>query len=149
MGRWSYSLGVTADQSPELGSFERSRAKRRGVRQASADLEEALARPAGQNASEWSAGAADRLALLATAFEMHAQQSEGPGGLLPEILEVSPRCAPAVEQIKRDHRDILAELQRLEGTARRGTAWPRSRISASTSWRCCTPLPATASAVRT
>jgi hypothetical protein len=109
---------VTADQSPEVGAFERSRQKRRGVRQASADLEEALARPASQDAPGWSAGAADCLALLATAFELHAQQSEGPDGLLAEILEASPRCAPAVEQIKRDHRDLLAELRNLELAAR-------------------------------
>jgi hypothetical protein len=109
---------VTADQSPELGAFERSREKRRGVRQASADLEEALARPASQDATEWSAATADCLALLAAAFELHAQQSEGPGGLLPEIVEVSPRCAPAVEQIKRDHRDILTEMRLLETSAR-------------------------------
>ena len=42
---------MTADQWPELGAFERSREKRRGVRQASADLEEALARPASQDAA--------------------------------------------------------------------------------------------------
>jgi hypothetical protein len=117
--RPSYSLDVTADQTPELGAFERSREKRRGVRQASADLEEALARPASQDAKGWSAGTADCLALLAAAFEMHAHQSEGPDGLLAEIIEVSPRCAPAVEQVKRDHRDILTELRQLEGTARR------------------------------
>ena len=110
---------MTADQSPELEAFERSREKRRGVRQASADLEEALARPAPQDAQDWSTSAADCLALLATAFELHAQQSESPEGLLAEIVEVSPRCAPAVEQIKRDHRDILADLRDLEVRARR------------------------------
>jgi hypothetical protein len=115
----SYSLCVTADQSPELGAFERSREKRRGVRQASTDLEEALARPASQDAKGWAAGTADCLGSLARAFEMHARQSEGSDGLLTEIIEVSPRCAPAVEQIKRDHRDILADIQALEGSARR------------------------------
>jgi len=110
---------VTADQSPELGAFERSREKRRGVRQASADLEEALARPASQDAQDWSTSTADCLALLATAFELHAQQSESPDGLLAEIVEVSPRCAPAVGQIKRDHRDILADLRDLEVRTRR------------------------------
>jgi hypothetical protein len=117
--RGSYSLGVTADQSPELEAFERSRQKRRGVRQASADLEEALARPASQDPQGWSTGTADSLALLATAFELHVQQSEGAEGLLAEIVEVSPRCAPAVEQIKRDHREIVAELHDLEPAARR------------------------------
>jgi hypothetical protein len=110
---------VTADPSPELGAFETSRQKRRGVRQASAELEEALARPAGQDAKEWSVGTADCLDLLAQAFELHAQHSEGPDGLLTEVVEVSPRCAPAVEQIKRDHRDILKDLWALEATARR------------------------------
>jgi hypothetical protein len=102
-----------------LGAFEKSRQKRRGVRQASAELEEALARPAGQDAKEWSAGAADCLNLLAQAFELHAQHSEGPNGLLAEMVEVAPRCANTVDQIKRDHRDILADIRALEATARR------------------------------
>jgi hypothetical protein len=110
---------VTADEPAEVGAFEKSREKRRGVRQASAELEEALARPAGQDARDWAAGAADSLNVLARAFEMHVQHSEGPHGLLAEMVEVSPRCANAVDQLKRDHRDILAEIWTVEGTTRR------------------------------
>ena len=116
---WSYPLSVAADQSPEPGPFARSRQKRRGVRQASAELEEALARPAAQEVKAWSAGTADCLDLLAQAFELHAQHSEGPDGLLAEMVEVAPRSASAVDQIKRDHRDILADIWAVEATARR------------------------------
>jgi hypothetical protein len=116
---WSYPLGVAADESPELGPFERSRQKRRGVRQASAELEEALARPATQEVKKWSAGVADCLDLLAQAFELHAQHSEGPYGLLAEMVEVAPRSANAVDQIKRDHRDILADIWAVEARAGR------------------------------
>jgi hypothetical protein len=33
---------------------------------------------------------------------------------------VAPRCANTVDQIKRDHRDILADIRALEARARRG-----------------------------
>jgi hypothetical protein len=108
---------VEAEQTPGAEAFELSRQNRRGVRQASAGLEEALARPARQDPKVWSADTADCLRLLSEAFEMHVHHSEGPEGLLAEIVAAAPRLANPVELIKRDHRVILADIRNLEATA--------------------------------
>jgi hypothetical protein len=109
---------VTSDGSPDVGAFASSRQKRQGVRQASAGLGEALARPAAQDPKVWSAQTADCLEVLATAFQVHAQHSEGPEGLLDEILAVAPRLANQVDRIKRDHQDILTDISSLEQQTR-------------------------------
>jgi hypothetical protein len=109
---------MSSDEAPGAEAFERSRLRRRGVRQASSDLEEALARPAGQDPKGWFADTADRLQQLGGAFQTHAQQSEGPDGLLGEIIEQAPRLANSVQRIKQEHQDILQEISDLELTTR-------------------------------
>jgi hypothetical protein len=95
-------------------AFQRSRKHRRGVRQASIDLEEALARPIGREAGNWYADVAAKLHALVAAFRHHVEQSEGPDGLLPQIVEAEPRLAHAVQAVKREHQVLLAEMSRLE-----------------------------------
>ena len=102
------------DQAPGQEPFERSREHRRGVQQACVDLDHALARPAGLDPRRWSADAAARLDQLDKAFQHHVVQSEGPEGLLPQIVQAAPRLAHAVERVKQDHRALLAEIDRLE-----------------------------------
>ncbi len=109
---------MSGDQAPGPEAFERSRARRRGVRQASADLEEALARPAAHDAKAWSADTADRLQSLRGAFQTHARQSEGPDGLLGEILEQAPRLANSVDRVKREHADILEAVATVEAATK-------------------------------
>jgi hypothetical protein len=89
------------------------------VRQAVAELEAALAAPT-QDPEVWSADAASCLQRLSRAFELHAEHSEGPDGLLAEIVEDSPRLANKVQQIKREHVVILEGIGALEGTATAG-----------------------------
>jgi hypothetical protein len=101
-------------------AFERSRAHRRGVRRASLDLEEAIARPAGQDVGKWSTETAARCEMLIEAFRYHVEASEGPGGLLPEIVATAPRLAHAVDQVKREHQSLLLELDRLHAAADAG-----------------------------
>jgi hypothetical protein len=108
---------VEAEDRPGVEAFELSRQNRRGVRQASAGLEEALARPAGHNPKVWSADTADCLRALLDAFEMHVRHSEGPDGLLAEIVTAAPRLANWVDQIKRDHQTILSDIGRIESAA--------------------------------
>jgi hypothetical protein len=110
---------MSSDQAPGADAFERSRQRRRGVRQASFELEGALARPAGQDPKGWFADAADRLQSLGEAFQIHATQSEGPDGLLGEIIEQAPRLANSVQRIKQEHQDILEQISDLEATASR------------------------------
>jgi hypothetical protein len=97
--------------------IERSREHRRGVRQACLDLEETLARPPDQDVEKWTADTAARFRQLTEAFHHHAEQSEGPNGLLVEIVEIAPRLANKVDQVKREHEVLLAELARLEREA--------------------------------
>ena len=109
---------MAAEEGPVDDAFERSRQKRRGVRQASGELEEALARPAGHDPQAWSKDAADCLLRLLDAFESHVEQSEGADGLLAEIVTAAPRLANSVQQIKEEHRAIVASIGRLESAAR-------------------------------
>jgi hypothetical protein len=111
---------VTGGDASGEDAFERSRAHRRGVRTASLELEEAIARPAGQDASKWSAATAVRCQTLIEAFRYHVEQSEGPGGLLPEIVATAPRLARAVDQVKQEHRNLLVEMGRLHAAAGSG-----------------------------
>ena len=101
-------------------AFERSRAHRRGVRKASLDLEEAIARPAGQDSGEWSTETAARCQTLIEAFRYHVEQSEGPEGLLPEIVATAPRLAHAVEQVTEEHRSLLFQMDCLHAEAESG-----------------------------
>jgi hypothetical protein len=109
---------VTSDGSPDVGAFASSRQKRQGVRRASAGLGEALARPAAQDPKVWSAQTADCLQVLAEALQVHAHHSEGPEGLLVEIVAAAPRLANQVDRIKRDHQDILIDISALEEETR-------------------------------
>ena len=77
------------DQTGGQEPFERSRQHRRGVQQACLDLEDALARPAGRDPGSWSAETVARVQVLVEAFQHHVRQSEGPDGLLGQIVQVA------------------------------------------------------------
>ena len=105
---------MAEDESAGTDAFERSRERRRGVRQACVELEQALARPVGRDPRAWSDDTASGLRHLGEAFQRHAEQSEGPDGLLTQIVETAPRLANAVHQIVDEHQHLLAEIARLE-----------------------------------
>jgi hypothetical protein len=111
---------VTGGDASGDDAFERSRAHRRGVRKASLELEEAIARPAGQDASKWWAETGASCQTLIEAFRYHMEQSEGRDGLLPEIVATAPRLAGAVDQVKREHRNLLVQMDRLQAAAGAG-----------------------------
>jgi hypothetical protein len=100
--------------SADDAAFRRSRQHRRGVRRASIDLEEVLARPIGQEAGNWYRDVAVHVHSLVEAFRHHVEQSEGSEGLLPQIVEAEPRLVNAVEVAKREHRALLDGMSRLE-----------------------------------
>jgi len=108
---------MSEDQTPGTDAFERSRERRRGVRQACVDLEEALARPAARDPEAWSKDTAVCLHNLGEAFRRHAEQSEGPDGLLTQIVDTAPRLANGVHQIIDEHRHLLDQIARLETQA--------------------------------
>jgi hypothetical protein len=111
---------VTGGDASGDDAFERSRAHRQGVRRASLDLEEAIARPAGQDAGKWSTDTAARCQTLIEAFRYHVRESEGPDGLLPEIVTTAPRLAHAVDEVKQEHQSLLVEMNRLHAAAGTG-----------------------------
>jgi hypothetical protein len=114
MGLRLLSLDMTNDRAHGAEAFERSREHRRGVRQACIELEESLARPGGRDLEKWLADVAARCRELTEAFRHHAEQSEGPDGLLQEIVGVAPRLAHAVDQVKREHEALLTEMTGLD-----------------------------------
>lgn len=123
---------MTDQRDAEQAAFDRSRAHRRGVRQACVDLEEALARPAGSGGPEgsaWGAETAARVDQLQAAFRYHVEQSEGPNGLLPEIMEIAPRLANAVHHLEAEHAGLLERIERVRVLAERaGTGGPVGEV---------------------
>lgn len=103
--------------SADGAAFQRSRQHRRGVRRASIDLEEALARPVGQDVGNWHRDVAAQVRALAEAFRHHVEESEGPEGLLLQIVQDEPRLVPAVKVVKREHQVLLDRMSRLEAAA--------------------------------
>jgi hypothetical protein len=95
-----------------MDPFDRSRRHRRGVSHAGRELEDALASPAGLT-DGWVDDVRARLADMTIAFGRHVDESEGPAGLLQEIIAVAPHLAPGVARAKRDHKEILGELDRV------------------------------------
>jgi hypothetical protein len=105
---------MATERTDGAEAFERSRAHRRGLRQAGVELEEALARPAAQDPKKWSADVATGCHQLAGAFRHHVEVSEGPAGLLSEIMGNAPRLAHAVGRVKKEHEVLLDKMKRLE-----------------------------------
>jgi hypothetical protein len=105
---------MTADNAPPDATVDASRERRRGVQQACTELETALARPAGSNTPAWASSLGEALDNLREAFRRHVEQSESSGGFLPEITADAPRLAHAVDQIRREHVEIVSGLERLK-----------------------------------
>jgi len=71
-------------------------------------LEQALAAPAGDQPSDWSASLRAPVEHLRGVLEAHVAGTEGEGGLFPEIREHSPRLIHAMDRLQADH-DPLRE----------------------------------------
>ncbi len=96
---------------PRHGSaLSQARTERAGVRAAIARVESALASPTTGRDRAWRGELADQLATLEGAFARHVAATEGPDGLLAEIVAGSPRLARRVEEIASDHGAIAEEL---------------------------------------
>lgn len=111
LGAASQGAGDWLGAAPRPGSaLDQARTERAGVRAAIARVESALASPATGRDRSWVSELAEQLATLDAAFARHVTATEGPDGLLAEILTGSPRLARRVEEIANDHRAIAEEL---------------------------------------
>jgi hypothetical protein len=110
---------MAPETPPDTRDLDKSRERRRGVQQACADLEQALARPPNPNVEGWSASVAGAVGEVAEAFSRHVEHSESPEGLLPGITNTAPRLAHAVEDLRRDHEEILAQTDLVRALAAR------------------------------
>jgi hypothetical protein len=108
---------MAPETQPEARDLDKSRERRRGVQQACADLEQAIARPASPSVEAWSASVAAAVGEVAETFKRHVQHSEGPEGLLPGITATAPRLAHAVDDLRRDHEEILSRIDLVRAMA--------------------------------
>lgn len=107
----AYNTGA-APAPASRASLDEVRANRASVRQAAAEVEGAIA-SAVSPAREWVTRVERALADLSTAFNRHVGNTEAPGGLLDEMVQISPRLAHATEKLRKDHRAITFEIESL------------------------------------
>jgi hypothetical protein len=110
-------MGSDDDTVTTSAALAQARANRASVRRAGVALEGALAAPALAAPGEWGAQVAAEVEELAGAFTRHVAATEAPGGLLAEMVEISPRLAHSAERLRRDHEALMAEIAGLAGAA--------------------------------
>jgi hypothetical protein len=93
--------------SDPLGGVREHRA---GLRAAIGQVESSLASPAPGRAAAWSQELGQQLGELSAAFDVHVALTEGPDGLLADIVEAAPRLANRVAVTRRDHVRLREQL---------------------------------------
>ena len=91
---------------------EKARSRRASLGDVMTSLEAAVAKPA--FAKGWEDDVASCVHALRAAFDDHVAVTEGPGGLLEEIIDVAPRLESEVEIIVAEHRSLEDSLLNLE-----------------------------------
>lgn len=99
-------------------AFESAQTQRAGLRRAMGVAEEAIAAPATGRIGPWASEACTAAQTLQKAFDIHIETTEDPGGILEEIISMSPRLSSPVSRLRREHvtlRDGLgAQISALE-----------------------------------
>jgi hypothetical protein len=96
--------------TPDLSGVRRRRAQ---LSRGAAVVERALASAATSGAPSSTAQLAAAVAELVQTWQVHVQRSEAGDGLLAQVILDVPRVAPMVARIRREHRQIAAELARV------------------------------------
>jgi hypothetical protein len=91
-------------------SLDQARDRRAGLRATIDRVERALARPAHASMPEWNRDLGEQLTSMSAALDQHVVVTEGPDGLLVDILEAAPRLAHLIDLARRDHRRLRAQL---------------------------------------
>lgn len=121
----------TSDDPDAVALAAKARSQRADLRQALLGVESAVAAPVPGRVQSWRQAVHDALIGLRTAWERHLAVTEGPGGVLEDVMLHAPHLARAVEHIRSDHR-VIEELLN----------------EATTSARLMDPVPDAATAVR-
>jgi hypothetical protein len=93
--------------SDPLGQVREHRA---GLRAAIGQVESSLASPAPGRVAAWSTELRRQLDALSSAFEQHVTMTEGPDGLLEDIVVAAPRLAHRVDVTRKDHTRLRSQL---------------------------------------
>ena len=73
---------------------------------------------------------AEAMVLIRTAFSVHVEFAEGPGGLFEELLDDAPtEAAQEVDRLKRDHEVIVSIIDRVDGLLADGVGLGDERLS--------------------
>ena len=91
--------------------LHQARQRRAGLREAIDAVERSLAAPAVSRYEPWAKELADELDDLGAALQHHIAVTEGPGGLLDEILHDEPRLARKVGMARDDHQALREKLE--------------------------------------
>jgi hypothetical protein len=93
--------------SDPLGGVRQHRA---GLRAAIGQVESSLASPAPGRAAAWSKELGQQLDELSAALDTHIALTEGPDGLLADIVEAAPRLTNRVDVTRKDHTRLRSQL---------------------------------------
>jgi hypothetical protein len=90
--------------------FREVRAGRAGLRAAIGHVESASASPVPGRATIWSSELHEQLDLLSSALDHHVTMTEGPDGLLADVMAAAPRLAHKVDGVRKDHTRIRRQV---------------------------------------
>lgn len=99
-----------ADQRRETDALRAARKRRAGLHDVLVDLEAAIAAPPADERSDWSGRVRAVLRRLQDTFSDHLEGTEGDGGLFDEVVELSPRLANSVQQLRDEHAQITEAI---------------------------------------
>ena len=111
------------------------RAHRSRLREASQELEAALAAPLTGRLDGWVKQVMPAVQRIREAFAAHVSVTEGRGGLFDQIRTDAPRLVTALARLHREHGEITAGLaaaeEQLEARGEAGIARVRQQLTAA------------------
>lgn len=72
-------------------------------------LETSVARASGQG--DWAKTVKDALVNLSSALKAHVEEIEAPNGLFAEVIDMAPHLSSDVEQLRREHQDLVSSCR--------------------------------------
>jgi hypothetical protein len=108
-------------EHPATQALEAAARRRRELRDALVELEDAAASPI-LDAGHWREGVAARLAALRDAFAEHVAETEGSGGLYDEMEEIAPHVQAKARRLREEHPPLTRAI--VDAEARFAGAFP-------------------------